>query len=121
MSKTLGSLAIATLASLCAQDLLASMEMPTVKDKDGKTYFCANAKCASYSDCAGAGNATCGSLNKCANTEQKYLSGWISAKTKETCEKDGLGKWIVFKPEYTLKGGNVAPLRPKADKASPKK
>lgn len=117
--KQVGRLAASTLALLTAQGALA-MDVATVKDKDGKLYFCANAKCAGNSECAGAGNAKCGSLNKCANTEQKMLSGWVSAPNKETCEKDGMGKWMLFKKEYSVKSGNVAPLGP-AQKSAPKK
>ena len=117
MQKSLGSLAVSAMATLLAQQA-AAMDVPQVKDKDGKTYFCANAKCAGNSECAGAGNAACGSQNKCANTDQKYLTGWVGAKSKAECEKDGQGKWIVYKAEYSVKNGNVAPLAPRAsDKA----
>lgn len=117
--RQLGRLAASTLALLSTQAAFA-MDVATVKDKDGKVYFCANAKCAGNSECAGAGNAKCGSLNKCANTEQKKLVGWVSAPNKETCEKDGMGKWMLFKKEYSVKSGNVAPLAAAAKPAEKK-
>ena len=113
MQKSLGFLALSALAMVHARSASA-MDVPTIKDKDGKAYFCANAKCAGNSECAGAGNATCGSQNKCSNTEQKYMSGWISAKNKAECEKDGLGKWMVYKKEYSVKEGNLSPFAPPA-------
>jgi hypothetical protein len=109
--KQLGRLAASAMALLATQAAY-SMDVKTSKGADGKTYFCANAKCSGNSECAGAGNAACGSLNKCSNTEQKYLTGWISANDKAQCEKDGMGKWMVYKPEYSAKQGNVAPLAP---------
>ncbi len=120
MQKSLGALAVSALASILAESASA-MDVPQVKEKDGKSYFCANAKCAGNSECAGAGNASCGSLNKCSNTEQKFLTGWIGAKSKDDCEKNGLGKWMLYKSEYSVKNGNVAPLAPKAKKEAGKK
>lgn len=114
----LGKLAVATLA-LIGSTAASAMDVATVKGKDGKLYFCANAKCAGNSECAGAGNAACGSLNKCANTEQKKLTGWVSAPDQATCEKDGLGKWLLFKKEYGVKDGNVAPLAAAAPQVAP--
>ncbi len=118
--KNLGLLAASTLALLSAKSAFA-MDVATVKDKDGKVYFCANAKCAGNSECAGAGNAKCGSQNKCANTDQKMLVGWVSAPSKEVCEKDGMGKWMAFKKEYGVNDGNVAPLGKGKKTEAPKK
>lgn len=105
----IGCLAVSAM-SVLSSTLAFGMDVSTVKDKDGKVYFCANAKCAGNSECMGAGNASCGALNKCGNTEQKKLVGWVSAPDKAACEKDGLGKWMQYKKEYGVKDGNVAPL-----------
>ena len=105
----LGSLAVTLIASMLTSAATA-MDVSIVKDKAGKEYFCANAKCAGLSDCAGAGNASCANLNKCAKSEQKHLSGWLGADDKAMCEKAGKGKWLLFKKEYSLKHGNKAPL-----------
>ena len=120
--KRLGYLAATTMTLLAAQPAW-SMDVTTVKGKDGKNYFCANAKCATNSECKGAGNASCGSLNKCGNTEQKKLVGWVSAPDQATCEKDGMGKWLLFKKEYGINDGNVAPLATASTpaKTAPKK
>ena len=85
------------------------MDVHTTKGKDGKVYFCANATCAGKSSCMGAGNAKCGSQNKCANTDQGYLTGWFFAEDKETCEK-ATGKWMLYKKEYGFKSGNKPPF-----------
>ncbi len=94
---------------LSAHGYSDGMDVHTTKGKDGKDYFCANATCAGKSSCMGAGNAKCGSQNKCANTEQGYLSGWFFAEDKETCEK-GTGKWMLYKKEYGFKNGNKPPF-----------
>lgn len=108
-TQKLGYLAVGLVAGLAAKSAMA-MDVSLVKGKDGKEYFCANAKCAGNSDCAGAGNASCASQNKCGSTEQKFLSGWIAADDKAMCEQKGKGKWLLFKKEYGLKNGNKPPL-----------
>jgi len=86
-----------------------AMDVHTTKGKDGKDYFCANATCSGKSSCMGAGNASCGSQNKCANTAQGYLTGWFFAEDKDVCEK-GTGKWLHYKKEYGFKNGNQPPF-----------
>jgi hypothetical protein len=96
-------------ALLSAEALAEDMDVYTTKGKDGREYFCANASCAGNASCKGAGNATCGSRNKCANTSQGYLSGWFWAENKESCEK-GKGKWMLYKKEYGFNNGNKPPF-----------
>jgi hypothetical protein len=94
---------ITRLASLLLLGLVAeqsqAMDVATIKAKDGKDYFCANAKCAGNSECAGAGNAQCGAMNKCSNTAQGYLTGWLGATDQAQCEAEGRGKWLAFKKD----------------------
>ncbi len=114
MKKNLGLFAVALLGSVLAQHA-SGMDVETIKDsKTGKVYFCANATCAGNATCMGAGNAGCGGLNKCVK-ELGYPIGWVGAPNKERCEKEGGGKWMLFKKEYSIKGGNVAPLAVKKD------
>ncbi|HYX38972.1 MAG TPA: hypothetical protein VE954_38200 [Oligoflexus sp.] len=118
MKKNLGQIAAAMVCALAARDGF-SMDVQIVKDKKtGKEYFCANAKCAGNSVCMGAGNDACGSNNKCAKTLGHPI-GWTDAPDKKICEENGAGKWMLFKKEYSIKAGNVAPLA-KA-KPTPKK
>ncbi|WP_141733521.1 hypothetical protein [Oligoflexus tunisiensis] len=108
-SKKLSRLAASMAGLILASQAQADMDVHTTKGKDGKDYFCANAKCAGNSSCMGAGNSKCGSQNKCAKTEQGYLTGWFFAEDKETCEK-GTGKWMLYKKEYGFKTGNRPPF-----------
>lgn len=108
-SKKLSRLAASMVGLLLASEGYADMDVHTVKGKDGKDYFCANAKCAGNSSCMGAGNNKCGSQNKCASTAQGHLTGWFYADDKEACEK-GPGKWMLFKKEYSFAGGNKPPF-----------
>lgn len=104
----IAGLAASMIGLMLAKESLA-MDVYTVKGKDGKDYFCANSKCAGNSSCVGAGNASCGSQNKCATTAQGYLSGWFYADDKEACEK-GPGKWMLYKKEYGFAAGNKPPF-----------
>jgi hypothetical protein len=116
-SKKISGIAASLFGLIVASQAQADMDVHTVKGKDGKDYFCANSKCAGNSSCQGAGNNTCGSKNKCASTDQGYLSGWFYADTKEECEK-GPGKWMLFKKEYGFKNGNKPPFGTKKAAAS---
>lgn len=119
-SKKISGIAASLVGLIVASQAQADMDVHTVKGKDGKEYFCANAKCAGNSSCQGAGNNACGSKNKCASTDQGYLSGWFYADTKEECDK-GSGKWMLFKKEYGFKNGNKPPFGTKKADASKKK